>query len=273
MKKDRNSNIELLRIISIIMIVISHYCVHSVGGQHLVNVPIGLNRFLLEFLTLGNLGSILFIIISGYYLNNSNCVKIKKLLKIVFQVLFYSIVIYSVLLIFHVESFKITNFIKSIFPITFKMYWFATAYIIIYIFHPFINKFINNTTKKEHLLFILLMFIIFSVLATFTYNDYYGNELVQFLLFYSIGAYLNKYPNNYFNKKNNNTKIMILSIMLIVLSIITLDILGCYKTVFGSHSRYFLSRTSPLAIIFCVCLFNAFNKKSTYYNSIINTIS
>lgn len=273
MNKTRNSNIELLRIISIIMIVVSHYCVHGVGSVHLVSLPIGINRFLLEFLTLGNLGSILFVLISGYYLINSNSVKLKKLIRINFQILFYSVIIYCILLILHIEPFKLMNLGKSMLPITFKMYWFATAYIMIYLFHPYINKLLNNFTRKEHLLFILLMILIFSIFGTLTYSDYYGNELIQFLLFYSIGAYLFKYSDNYFNKNNNNIKILIASISLIILSIITLDILGCYKEFFGAHSRYLLSRTSPLAILFCVCLFNVFKERKTFSNSLINSIS
>ena len=94
MSKSRNSNIELLRIISIIMIVISHYCVHSPVGIEVSDLNIGITRFLLEFLTFGNFGSILFVLISGYYLINSKGIKLQKLLKLVFQILFYSIIIY-----------------------------------------------------------------------------------------------------------------------------------------------------------------------------------
>ena len=76
MKKSRNSNIEIVRIISIIMIVVSHYCVHGFGNTS--NLNLGINRFIIEIFTLGNFGTILFIIITGYYLINSTNIKIKK---------------------------------------------------------------------------------------------------------------------------------------------------------------------------------------------------
>lgn len=66
MKKVRNSNIEILRIISMLFIVISHYTVHN--GVINASLPLGINRTLLEITTLGNIGVILFVIISGYFM-------------------------------------------------------------------------------------------------------------------------------------------------------------------------------------------------------------
>ena len=220
MKKIRNSNIELLRILSIIMITISHYCIHGVGRTVISNLNLSINRFILEFLTLGNLGSILFVLISRYYLSNSNNIKLKKILRIILQVVFYSVLIYLILVILGIENFNTKSLIKNLLPITFKSYWFITAYIILYIFHPFINKLFNCFNQKEHFIFISLMFIIFSVLPTLTTNDFYANELIQFLMYYSIGAYLFRYPKNLLNRNNNSLKITIISAVLIIISII-----------------------------------------------------
>ena len=153
------------------------------------------------------------------------------------------------------------------------MYWFATTYVILYLFHPFINKLLNNITRKEHLSLIFLMFVLFSVLGTLINSHYYGNELIQFLLFYCIGAYLAKYTNNFYKKKHNNTIIMLISFILIILSIICLDILGNYKASFGEHSRYFMSKTSPFSILFCISIFNIFTSKKEWNNVLINKIA
>ncbi len=273
MKKERNSNIELLRIISITMIVISHFCTHGIGNEIISNLNFSVNRFLLEFLTWGNFGSILFVLISGYYLINSNKIKLKKLLCLILQILFYSFLIYLVLVLLKIQPFSIKDLIKSIFPITYKQYWFASAYIIIYLFHPYINKLLNEFSQKEHLIFIILMFIIFSILHTLTTGDYYGNEIIQFIMFYSIGAYLFKYNSS--NK--NNVKIMIVSLVLMILSIICIDLLVTHIPKFYKYSNYynsiyFLSRTSPFAIIFCVSLFKCFINLKPKTNSFINLI-
>ena len=254
MSKTRNTNIEIIRIISIVMIVISHYCVH--GMIFPSTMPLGPNRFLLEFFTLGNLGSILFVLISGYFMINSKEIKKKKLIKLILQVMFYSIIIYIIIILIRQEPFSIKNAIKNVFPITFKQYWFASAYIMLYILSPFINKFLNSLSRKEHLTFISVLFFIFSILHTLTTIDFYGNELMEFVMFYSIGAYIFKYPNNLFMKYN--IKISIVSIILIALLIICFDFLGTKIVMFSNSLRYLLSRTSPLAILFCVGLFEYF---------------
>lgn len=269
MKKQRNSNIELLRIISIILIVVSHYCVHGIGRTTAAHMSFGLNKIILNTLMVGNLGTILFVLISGYYLINSKEVKLKKLFKLLFQIIFYSIVIYGVLVLLDLKTLKIKTLIENMFPITFKMYWFATAYIIIYIFHPFINKLLNNLTRKEHINFIGLLFLIFSVFHFIAKKDYYGNALTQFLMFYSIGAYLSKYPDNILNKNKNNIKAFILSSLCIFVSVI---FLSKYNKIFDVFPTYLLERTSPFAIILCTSLFSIFINKKEKNNKFINTI-
>lgn len=85
----RNTNIEILRIIAILLIVISHYSVHNV--TNVKELSFGINKILLQMMTLGNIGSELFMLITGYYLINSSKVKLSKLLKLWLQIIFYSV--------------------------------------------------------------------------------------------------------------------------------------------------------------------------------------
>ena len=270
---ERNSNIELVRIISIILITISHYCCLGVGRARIDALSPGINKFLLTFLILGNLGTILFIIISGYFLINSDEVKIKKLLRIIFQVLFYSITIFLAVIILKLKPYSKDLLFPSIFPITYKAYWFMTCYIILYIFHPYINKCLNNLNRKEHFKLNILLFVIFSLLATLSVKDYYGNELIQFILYYSIGAYLYKYPKNILGEKHNNYKILVSSLILIMLSIIVLEHLPDFREYMNIRSDYLLSRESPLAILLCVSLFDIFSRMKPKSNKVINFIA
>lgn len=270
MTKMRNSNIELLRIIAIILVVFSHFCYHG-AGHILPNMEFGINRFILEAFTLGNIGIVLFMLITGYFLIDSNKLNIEKILKLILQVLFYSVLIYIMLVLLNFESFSIKNMIHSLLPITYKGYWFFTAYIILYLFHPYINKFLNGLKRKEYLNYIILMFAIFSVLATITRSNYYGSELILFLMFYSIGGYLNKYKDNKF--KNCNNKVMLISIITIILSIIFIDLLREYKIINLTNSIYLLEKNSPFLIMFSIALFDKFTRKKTCENNLINKIS
>ncbi|MBP3920714.1 MAG: acyltransferase family protein [Bacilli bacterium] len=70
MKKERNSNLEILRIISMIFIVISHWNVHS-GLKDAINVNF-VNQFIINNTVLGNIGVIIFFMITGYFQYNKN---------------------------------------------------------------------------------------------------------------------------------------------------------------------------------------------------------
>ena len=76
--KTRESNIELLRVISMVMIFVYHYCVH---GSILKVGSYTINKLVALFLSIGGrVGVNLFILIMGYFMINSKF-KIKKLLK------------------------------------------------------------------------------------------------------------------------------------------------------------------------------------------------
>ena len=265
----RNSNIELLRIISILMIVVSHYTVHN--GVVNSSLPIGFNRLLLEITVLGNIGAIIFVLITGYYsIDKAKPFKFKKLILLIFEVSFYSTIIYLMFVLLKLETFSVINLIKNIFPITFKQYWFMTAYIVLYIFAPFINIFLNNMNRKQYINFIVISLLIFSILHMITTSDYYGNELIQFILFYSLGGYLKKYNNNIFSRKYK--LLLIVTSLLLIISVIIFDLIGIKINIVAIHSSYFYSRSSIISILFSVSLFILFlNMKIN--NRIINYIS
>ena len=266
----RNSNIELLRIICMFMIVISHYTVHnSVTNSSL---PLGFNRLLLEVSNLGNMGVIIFILITGYYnIDKEHPFKLRKLILLIFQVFFYSSVIYLIFVILGLKSFSIKGFIENFFSIAFKRYWFMTAYMVLYIFMPFINSFQNNINRKRYTSFLIICLLVFSLLRMITTQDYYGNELIQFLLFYAIGGYLRKYKDNLFSK--NYKLILISTSIILLLSVIIFDLLGTKITVFASHSTYLYSKHSIICILFSISLFELFLLKKRFYSKVINLFS
>ncbi len=80
LKRHRQSNIELLRIISMILIVAHHFSVH--GGFDFSSTSFSVNRLYIQFLAMGGkIGVDIFVIISGYFLITSNKINIAKVLK------------------------------------------------------------------------------------------------------------------------------------------------------------------------------------------------
>ena len=96
-KLTRNSNLEILRIICMILIVAHHYVVH---GGFIFGYDVTVNRIFLEFLSFGGkLGVNCYVLITGYFLSGIKGKRWKSTLKLWIQATVYSLVIYMIALI------------------------------------------------------------------------------------------------------------------------------------------------------------------------------
>lgn len=155
-KKMRNSSIELLRIVSILMIITAHFGVHGVfhvleesdKGMDLLTAD-SLNWQICFTQTigwLGGLGNVLFILITGYYMIGRD-VNYRKIFLLIITLFFYSwsigVFAFGIVGI----AYDLIDVIKNLFPLYFGNNWFVSCYIIFSLFLPFINKFLNALSR------------------------------------------------------------------------------------------------------------------------------
>lgn len=270
-KNQRNSNIELLRIIAMIMIVLSHYSVHC--GINVSELPIGFNRFIFEITNLGNIGVIIFVIITGYFsIDSKNPFKLKKLLLIILETIFYSFSIFIILVLLGKETFTIKLLIHNIFPISYQIYWFITAYVILYILIPYLNKLLNSCDKK-HLSLLVIIIFIFSLINTLNNRLYYVNELIQIVMFYILGAYLKKHEPSILSKKKNNIIILLTTILIMMTSVIIIDLIKLKIPSLSIPSDYLYGRTKITSILFSISIFLLIKKSKPINIKPINILA
>ena len=100
-RKDRMSNFELLRIISMLIIVIYHFALHG----NIINSAQGISKAVSNVLFIGGtLGVNLFVLIGGYFMVDTDF-RIKRLLKLWFATFFYSALI-SIIGYYHCGHFR-----------------------------------------------------------------------------------------------------------------------------------------------------------------------
>lgn len=203
-KKERNlklrfSNIELLRIISMLMVILSHYYCH---GNFPEDSFLSANKIVMQLLSCGGKIAVdIFVIISGYFLvtQKFSWLKLSKFLSTTY---FWSlsVLIFSISL-FGIESLRPDLIQKSLIPIT-PISWFARAYLHLYLIFPLLNKLIYRLEKKKLLLIISSLLIVFFVVPTIKNVALggYGNSLFMFSCLYFIGAYLRLYTNDRIEK-------------------------------------------------------------------------
>ena len=269
MKKiERNSSIELLRIMAMFFIVLSHCSVHGMSGltsQYIYNNVVN------NIFSLGNLGVVIFVIITGYYYIGKE-IKFKKILFIESQILFYSILFYILSALINHDNVFSLNLLKSCFPIIFRKYWFMTAYISLFIFIPFINKFLKILSKKEYTFLVLLMIIVGFIIPTLTTSDLYFNELFQFFSFYFIGGYIKQ--NVEIIKYNKKCRILLISLLcFLVLSNVIIEICICNLSLNPNYGTYFFNRNSIFILVVAICIFIIFLNIPQFYNKHINLLS
>lgn len=285
MKKVRESNFELMRIVSMIFIILCHTIVHGHIIENSHSQSIDTIFGILKHIIIIHVNS--FIIVLGYFQCRSNF-KLSKTISLIFQTLFYSIVIFLVMYKFN--YFDVVNFtmIMNVL-IPFTSYWFISAYLITYILSDYINMFLNVITHKQLKKILILCFFIFSVLPFFTgmkfmYND--GYNFYHFIYLYILGAYLYKYPlkNNYIFKRFslNGYRLFLIVIFLLcatynyfLYDFAMKHLYDCGQ-VFNYISNVILSSdcaySSPIVIIQTVCYFEFF-KSLNIKSKVINFIS
>lgn len=269
MKKEklRNSSIELLRIIAMLLIVMHHYCIYS---KFNFNTDIGLYQVLMEVFSFGGkIGVNIFVLIMGYF-GIKNNFKIKKVFLLMMSVLFYSILGLLLAYIFNC-SISTKYLINSIFPTLSSLYWFFTTYIIIYILSPYINKFINCLSKNEFLkiLFILLVFL--SIIPVFTIFDLVFSNYAWFIFVYMTGAYICKFINKP-NKKHLIIS-LISSLFIIFISIVIFKFLSVKYSVLNNYILYFAQQSSIFVFIASITLLLLFKEINITPNKFINKIA
>ena len=190
--KKRDSNIELLRIIAMLMIIAHHFAVH--GGFFFQSRQITGNMLFLQWLSIGGkIGVNLFVLISGYFLAAASEIRIQKAVKLWLQIFFYSVVIYLIFCLTGLTGFSVRGLVEALFPILSKQWWFASSYFLLYLLSPVINRGLRKLSQKKHLLLLAVLAVFWYGIPVFTWLPERLRDLLWFVFLYCISGYLRRY--------------------------------------------------------------------------------
>src|SRR5699024_8291361 len=163
-------NFELLRIIAMFMIVVSHVITHYIMEVELEVTD--LNSFLLTLLrAIIYICVNVYIIITGYFSINSKQLKIKKIINVAMLPGFISAILITILMVFGAIDFNIWRILGKLFATFRGEYWFISNYFALYLFIPFLNKIIHTMNKKEYQHFLFLSALVGVVWPFFVINQ------------------------------------------------------------------------------------------------------
>ena len=140
-----------------------------------------------------------YIIVSGYvnYKEEYKKKKYSRIIDLWFQVVFWGIIVNLIANFF--VPITISDWIHSLFPITFQQYWFFTTYFALFFVMPVLNQLCFSMGKESMYKVLVVCILLFSVYATLIspLGDYFyvgrGFSFLWFCILYIIGALLKKY--------------------------------------------------------------------------------
>lgn len=202
----------------------------------------------LKLFTLGNLGVDIFMAIAGYFGIDSKQ-RYRRLMPLVIQVFFYSVIIYVIFVANHLIDFRVKGVVKAFFPITFDEYGFPTLYIVVLILSPLLNVGIKEIKNNKKFLFLITFLWIFLPILSLNAVTYYCGELEQYVIAYSIGALVKLNEDKSANIIKKSVNILIISIIGLVVLTLILSFVGMNNSLIYSFLTYLYNRNSPLMLL------------------------
>ena len=271
----RASNIELLRIISMILIIMHHFSVH---GCFPFTSDLTFNKVFLQVFGLGGkAGVVAFVMITGYFMVSSSF-KLYKFAKLVGQIWFYSIAMLGVAMGLGLDTVTSRNMMLALLPIG-AMSWFGQNFLVLYLLTPIINRVLHWLQHKYYVMLLVVSTVIWFLIPTtlnlwpnVPHTTFGFKHIFSFVIFYSMGAYIKLYGSHITEKIG----IIFSAIGLVgaFLGDILVDVLAMTNPVYMKQIFYFTQNDYGFfQLLLGIGLFIIFLKAKITYRPWINVVA
>lgn len=193
--QERKFEIDLLKIVSVTMIIVSH--IIGYGGLT-DKLPIGTAKWYETYLLYSIFIPFLdcFAITTGYLMYGRDR-KWIRLTRMHTKVYVYSVSLMIIAILF-IKNYKISDIVYHILPTFSSRYWYWTAYVVVFVFGSFINKLIASLDEKECrqlLCAVIVIGVFYNVIkdgSEHAAGFRFGYSAIWLLSCYIIGALLQK---------------------------------------------------------------------------------
>lgn len=271
MKKERTSNIELLRILASLGVMILHWNYN--GGISLMKHANPKGYYIFLLLECINICAVnVFMLISGYYMCRAKTVNLWKPVEMITEVILIKIFIELIKVIFLHKKFSIGAFVPNNYYVIF--------YIAVLLISPLLNIVMENVTSKKRLIIILLfLFSIYPTVVDITgiqdlssvtrTGSMDGYTIVNFILMYMIGAYIREMGETI---KKCKTSILLGTLCICLLCLFLWTVYAFTSAEFSGGGTC-LSYANPLVILEAVLVFLLIRRIDIGSNKYINGLA
>lgn len=264
--RERESNIELFRIILMLSIVAHHYVVNSGVFSLCDNGLRGL--VLLCFGAWGKIAINCFILITGWFMCDRE-ITVGKFFRLFGQIVFWNVACGLAFLTFGRMSFSFDWLMKSVFPFSGMNSSFAGAFLAFFLLIPFLNVLIRNITKRQYQFLLVVLLVTFSGFAFLRDYRIVINYVEWFCIVYLVGAYLRLYPHRLIDRPRMTFCLAAVLILGVLTSVVAMS-----RLVPGGYAYYFtVDSNKPSALVAAIFLFLCFKNLRIRYSRVINLLA
>lgn len=193
-KIGRNYGVDLLRMLAMYMVLVLH--ILGRGGVLSTTTPLSFQynvAWLLE--TAAYCAVNCYGLISGY-VGIKSTYRYSNIINLWIKVLFYSVVLMLVVISFRPFYGGVMEAAKYFLPVSYKRYWYFTAYFAMFFFAPILNFAIRALTKKQAIISSVCIIIVFSVLQTLRGDLFLtggGYSALWLMILYYVGGCIREF--------------------------------------------------------------------------------
>ena len=265
MKTIRDSNIELLRIVATLFILIVHcngwFLIEwgsiewSYGGWAISTV-----RSIIQ--SVSSIGVVLFVLISGFYGIRP---KLKSIVNLFTLLLFFYVGCYLLDCYFGNTEFTWKRLLKNTLAFS-RTNWFINCYLFLMLLSPLLNAFMEKVDARYSGIYLtIFLFCAFywgclRPSEYFYFND--GYSVTTMMLIYLVGRYMNLHAKERMEKVNY--------VYLLLAYFVSLILMIVAFWIGQRTGRSFTSYCSPFSIFSAVCFFWLFYRMPSFSSGLVN---
>lgn len=258
-KKSRSSNIELFRIVMMLLIIAHHLVVNSgvTSKYDFGNVTVNM-IFLQLFGFAGKPMIDGFLLITGYFSVKGKFTP-EKALRVFLEICFYKVGFYLLFGLLGIGELSVSGLINTALYV-FKNgnSAFPATYFWLYLLTPFINTLVLNLDKRKYLGLLSILLFYFSVISTVFKSVDTFSELGWYITVYLIGGYLRLYEPKLLSDCCRNGLLTAASLLACFASILLITN-GHIKGTSDISIYYYVSNANkPFGLLLAICAFQWF---------------
>lgn len=207
-KSNRQYNFDLLRAVAAYSVIVLHFCEKDMFGAFIEVDSNSLADIFLHFIyTLSRPAVDVFIILSGFFLIDTQSKKIGKIVSLFAKTILFSEIAFLLLIVFELDVFSVKRICTNLLPQNYYLFLYSTVYLL----SPYLNRVTRALSNREYTYFLSLLLVLFvfwpSVINTFsafTHTSYIGVytlglsgtqmgfNIANFITLYYVGGYIKR---------------------------------------------------------------------------------